>query len=69
MVNIAVLFYFCPASGILNIDSAYVEFVGYNLNDALRRHVCNCFITNLMLSNFSYQSAYQIPPTFLASTV
>jgi len=56
-------------SGILNNDYTYVEFVGYNIKDTQRRHVCNCFIENIMLRNFRYLSAYQIPPTFLASTV
>lgn len=67
-INIAVLFYFCEESIILIINSACIEFVGYNLKGTRRRHVCNFFITKLMLSKFRYLSAYQIPTTFLAST-
>lgn len=68
-INYAVFFQFCEESRTLNNDSAYVGFVGYNLTDTQRRHVCNCFIANIMLRNFRYLSAYQIPPTFLASSV
>jgi hypothetical protein len=67
-INIALFIYFCEGNRILNVDSAYVEFIGYNLQDTQRRLVGNCCITYVMLRNFRYLSAYQIPPKKLTST-